>query len=66
LTNGTHEIKKLLYYKRSGLYFANYISEKGLITRLYRELKKLNSPQINDPINKWATELELFQKKKSK
>jgi hypothetical protein len=24
---------------------------------MYRELKKLKSPQINDPIKKWATEL---------
>jgi hypothetical protein len=24
---------------------------------MYRELKKLNSPQINEPIEKWATEL---------
>jgi hypothetical protein len=30
---------------------------KGLITRTYRELKKLNSPKINEPIKKWATEL---------
>jgi hypothetical protein len=30
--------------------FAGYTSDKGLITRIYRELKKLNSPQINDPI----------------
>jgi hypothetical protein len=30
---------------------------KGLITRIYRALKKLNSPKINEPINKWATEL---------
>jgi ribonucleotide reductase beta subunit family protein with ferritin-like domain len=28
-----------------------------LITNLYRELKKLNSPKINEPIKKWATEL---------
>jgi hypothetical protein len=26
-------------------------------TRIYRELKKLNSPKINEPIKKWATEL---------
>jgi hypothetical protein len=37
--------------------FAGYASDKGLITRIYRELKNLNSPQINDPIKKWATEL---------
>jgi hypothetical protein len=37
--------------------FASYVSDKGLITRRKRELKKLNSPQINEPIKKWATEL---------
>jgi hypothetical protein len=37
--------------------FASYTSEKGLITRIYRELQKLNSPKINEPIKKWASEL---------
>jgi hypothetical protein len=37
--------------------FASCTSDKGLITRLYRELNKLNSPKINEPIKKWATEL---------
>jgi hypothetical protein len=37
--------------------FARYTSDKGLITRIYRELKKLNSPKINEPIKKWASEL---------
>jgi hypothetical protein len=65
---GLHKIKKLLHKKEmvSKLkspptewekIFASYISDKGLITRIYRELKKLNSPKINEPIKKWATEL---------
>jgi predicted transcriptional regulator len=37
--------------------FAIYTSHKGLITRIYRELKKLNSPKVNEQIKKWATEL---------
>jgi hypothetical protein len=37
--------------------FPSYTSDKGLITRIYRELKKLDSPKINDPIKKCATEL---------
>jgi hypothetical protein len=37
--------------------FASYTSDKGLITRIHKELKKLNSPKINDPIKTWATEL---------
>jgi hypothetical protein len=28
--------------------FAIYTSDKGLITRVYRELKKVNLPKIND------------------
>jgi hypothetical protein len=40
---------------------------KGLITRIYRELKKLNSPKTNEPIKKWTTELNItFSKKKFK
>jgi hypothetical protein len=30
---------------------------KGLITRIYRELKKLNSPKTHEPIKKWTSEL---------
>jgi hypothetical protein len=45
--------------------FVSYTSDKGLITRIYRKLKKLNSPKINEPIKKWATELNRpFSKEK--
>jgi hypothetical protein len=30
--------------------FASYTSDKGLITRIHRELKKLNSPKTDEPI----------------
>jgi hypothetical protein len=32
--------------------FSSYTSDKRLITRIYRELKKLNFPKINEPIKK--------------
>jgi hypothetical protein len=45
--------------------FASYTSDKGLITRIYRDFKKLNSPPINDPVKKWANELNSFFKGRS-
>jgi hypothetical protein len=45
--------------------FSSYTSDKGLITIIYRELKTLNSPKINDSIKKCAPELNrTFSKKK--
>jgi hypothetical protein len=38
--------------------FARCTSDKGLIARIYRELKKLNSPKLSEPIRKWVTELK--------
>jgi hypothetical protein len=76
---GLHNIKKLLHnnnkkmvtkLKRpprvvdSGILNYTWVY-KVLITRIYRELKKLNSPQINEPIKKWATKLNrTFSKEK--
>jgi hypothetical protein len=37
--------------------FSSYTSDKGLTARIYKELKKLTPPQINESIKKWATEL---------
>jgi hypothetical protein len=31
---------------------SSYTSYNGLIIRTYRELKKLNSPKLNDPMKK--------------
>jgi hypothetical protein len=46
--------------------FASYTSDKELLTRIYRELKKLNSLKINEPIQKWASELNrTFSKEES-
>jgi hypothetical protein len=42
------------------------ITDKGLISRLYKEFKKLNTKRINNPFNKCANELNSFQKTKCK
>jgi hypothetical protein len=46
-------------------FFVSYTSDKRLVTRIYRELKKLNSPKINDPMKKWANELKTAFSQKS-
>jgi hypothetical protein len=44
---------------------ASYSSDKGLISRIYRELKNLIPQRINIPMKKWAHELDReFSKKK--
>jgi hypothetical protein len=37
-------------------FFVGYTSDKGLKTKIYRYLKKLNTPKIKEPIKKWANE----------
>jgi hypothetical protein len=37
--------------------FVIYLAHKRLITRIYRELKKLNCQRVNYPMNNWASEL---------
>lgn len=41
-----------------GKYFGNYKSDKGLLSRMYKSLKMINSPIPNDLINKSANGIE--------
>uniref|UniRef100_U3KP79 RNA-directed DNA polymerase n=1 Tax=Oryctolagus cuniculus TaxID=9986 RepID=U3KP79_RABIT len=40
--------------------FANYATDKGLITRIYKEIKKLHKNKTNNPLKRWAKDFNRY------
>jgi hypothetical protein len=75
---GLHQTEELLHAKETltrlkrqptewEKIFASYSSDKGLISRIYRELKKLSPQRINTPMKKCVHDLiGVYQRKSYK